>query len=220
MKHRIPIPTIKRFPSYIRLIKQYKENGLTSVSATTLANDLRLNPIQVRKDLAFSGIEGKPKVGFSIDELLVALIEALGWNNSSDAILIGAGNLGSALVGYKGFENYGLRIVAAFDKKEDIVGKTIGKLTVKPLTELEEYVLLNGISIAILTVPANQAQTCAQLLVKCGIQAIWSFAPKDLTLPENIAVQRTDLATQFAVLSAKLRSNILKDDVKADMDLW
>lgn len=220
MKHKIPIPTIKRFPSYIRLIKQYKENGLTSVSATTLANDLRLNPIQVRKDLAFSGIEGKPKVGFSIDELLVALIEALGWNNSSDAILIGTGNLGSALVGYKGFENYGLRIVAAFDKKEDLIGKTIGKLTIKPLTELEEYVLLNGISIAILTVPANQAQTCAQLLVKCGIQAIWSFAPKDLSLPENIAVQRTDLATQFAVLSAKLRSNILKDDGKADMDLW
>jgi redox-sensing transcriptional repressor len=220
MKHKIPIPTIKRFPSYIRLIKQYKENGLKSVSATTLANDLRLNPIQVRKDLAFSGIEGKPKVGFSIDELQFALIESLGWNNSTDAILIGAGNLGSALVGYKGFENYGLKIVAAFDKKEEVIGKAIGELSVKPLTALEEYILLNGISIAILTVPASQAQTCAELLVKCGIQAIWSFVPKDLCLPENIAVQRTDLATQFAVLSAKLRSNIIKDKNNPNLALW
>ncbi len=220
MKHKIPIPTIKRFPSYIRLIKQYKENGLQSVSATILANDLRLNPIQVRKDLAFSGIEGKPKVGFDIDQLQKALIESLGWNNATDAILIGAGNLGSALLGYKGFGNYGLKIVAAFDKKEDTIGKTIGGLCVKPLTELEEYVLLNGVSIAILTVPANQAQACAQLLVKCGIQAIWNFAPKDLTLPENIAVQRTDLATQFAVLSAKLKSNLMKDNDKSGLDLW
>ncbi|MGD1822931.1 MAG: redox-sensing transcriptional repressor Rex [Pleomorphochaeta sp.] len=220
MKHKIPIPTIKRFPSYIRLINQYKENGLKSVSATILANDLRLNPIQVRKDLAFSGIEGKPKVGFDIEQLSEALIEALGWNNSTDAILIGAGNLGSALIGYKGFENYGLRIVAAFDKKEDIVGTEIDDLKVKSLTELEEYVLINGISIAILTVPAPQAQACAELLVKCGIQAIWTFAPKDLSLPENIAVQRTDLATQFAVLSAKLRSNIMKEKSKSENTLW
>lgn len=220
MKHKIPIPTIKRFPSYVRLINQYKENGLKSVSATILANDLRLNPIQVRKDLAFSGIEGKPKVGFEINQLYNALIEALGWNNSTDAILVGTGNLGSALLGYKGFENYGLRVVAAFDKKEEVIGKKIGDISVKSLTELEEYVLLNGISIAILTVPAAQAQTCAQLLVRCGIQAIWNFAPKDLSLPENIAVQRTDLATQFAVLSAKLRSNIIKENTKPEMDIW
>lgn len=220
MKHKIPIPTIKRFPSYVRLINQYKENGLKSVSATILANDLRLNPIQVRKDLAFSGIEGKPKVGFEINQLQKALIESLGWNNSTDAILIGVGNLGSALLGYKGFENYGLRIVAAFDKKEEVVGKQIGEMVVKPLTELEEYVLINGISIAILTVPAPQAQVCAELLVKCGIQAIWNFAPKDLSLPENIAVQRTDLATQFAVLSAKLRSNIIKEKKSSEIDVW
>ena len=219
MKHKIPIPTIKRFPSYIRYIKQYKENGVKNVSATILANDLRLNPIQVRKDLAFSGIEGKPKVGFDIDQLLEALIDTLGWNNSTDAVLIGAGNLGSALMGYKGFENYGLRIVAAFDKKEDIVGKKIGNLEIQSLTKLEEYILLNGIGIAILTVPATQAQPTAELLVKCGIQAIWNFAPKDLSLPENIAVQRTDLATQFAVLSAKLRSNMIKE-TKADDSDW
>lgn len=209
MAYKIPIPTIKRFPSYVRLIKQYKQEGLLNISATLLANDLRLNPIQVRKDLAFSGIEGKPKVGFNVDELLKALVESLGWHNSKDAIVVGAGNLGSALIGYKGFETYGLKIVAAFDKKEDLIGRTIGDLIIKPLTELQEYILLNGINMAILTVPASQAQTCAEILVKCGIQAIWSFVPKDLILPENIAVQRTDLASQLAELSAKLKSKVL-----------
>ena len=109
----IPIPTIKRLPSYLRLLKAYREEGMEMISATLLADELGLKPIQVRKDISCTGIEGKPKVGFSVNGLIDAIIEALGWDNATDAILVGVGHLGSALARYEGFENYGLKIAAA-----------------------------------------------------------------------------------------------------------
>lgn len=220
MKHKIPIPTIKRFPSYLRWMKKYKEEGRDTISATTLAQDLRLNPIQVRKDLSFSGIEGKPKVGFKVDELIDALTNTLGWDNVTDAILVGAGNLGKALISYEGFNNYGFRIVAAFDKDPSKKELQVGNLNIKPLEKLEEYIINNRINIAILAVPVSQAQITSELLVKCGIKAIWSFVPIDLKLPERIAVQRTDLATHFAVLAAKLRTKIDNKEVLPKEGDW
>jgi len=103
--YAIPLPTIRRFPAYLRLLKDHANQGKMWISATTLADQLKLKPIQVRKDMACTGVEGKPKVGFQVCELIVAIEQYLGWDNTTDAILIGAGNLGAALIGYKGFEN-------------------------------------------------------------------------------------------------------------------
>lgn len=201
----ISIPTIKRFPSYLRLLRQYKEEGLQWVSATRLAEELGLTPIQVRKDMAGTGVEGRPKVGFEIDSLISAIVQNLGWDNATDAVLIGAGHLGVALSRYEGFASYGLRIVAVFDKDSEKFGRPIGKTIVYPMHELKDYVRDHAINIAVITVPSESAQDVADTLVEAGIKAIWNFAPKDLRLPANIVLQRTDLATSFAVLSAKCR---------------
>jgi redox-sensing transcriptional repressor len=186
---------------------------MVNISATFLATDLQLNPIQVRKDIALTGIEGKPKIGFSVNALIISLTNALGWNNTSDAILIGAGNLGKALLGYEGFSSYGLRIVGAFDKDPQKIGTEASGLVIRPLEELEAYVIDNRINIAIIAVPARQAQTVATLLVKCGVIALWNFAPVHLQLPDGIVVQRTDLASHFAALSEKMRRALDEKEV-------
>jgi len=201
----ISIPTIKRFPSYLRLLSQYKEDGQTLISATKLAADLELTAIQVRKDMAGTGVEGKPKVGFEIDALITAITKNLGWDDLTDAIIIGAGHLGVALSRYDGFATYGLRIVASFEKDQNKVGLPIGRTFVLPMTGLEEYIKKHSIHIAVITVPSESAQEVADRLVDAGIKAIWNFAPKDLKLPPHIVIERTDLATSFAVLSAKCR---------------
>lgn len=201
----ISIPTIKRLPSYLRLLRQYLEEGEQWVSATRLAEELGLTPIQVRKDMAGTGVEGKPKVGFEIESLIDAIVENLGWDNSTDAVLIGAGHLGVALARYEGFESYGLQIAAAFDQDPEKHGKKIGKTKIYPMEHLKRYIDTHDINIAVITVPADSAQDVADTLVEMGIKAIWNFAPKDLRLPSDIVLQRTDLATSFAVLSAKYR---------------
>ena len=212
----IPIPTVKRLPSYLRILNQKKELGEDHISATLLAEELGLKPIQVRKDISLTGIEGKPKVGFEIDKLIKCIIHVLGWDNTTDALIVGAGHLGSALARYDGFSAYGLRIVAIFDKDQEKIGKKIGDLLVRPMEDLNSYIAENRISIAVITVPALQAQAVSDLLVKCGIRGIWNFAPKDLKVPGNVVLQRTDLATSFAVLSVKLGRKIQDEDELLD----
>lgn len=204
----IPLPTIRRFPAYLRLLKDYMADGEKLVSATRLAVDLRLKPIQVRKDMACTGIEGKPKIGFEIDDLIRAIEHHLGWDNTADAVLIGVGNLGKALVGYQGFENYNLRIISIHDTDQKKIGTRVHGITIQPMDVLEKTIARFGINIAILTVPAENVQKIAERIVDAGILGIWNFAPKKLKLPDNIIVQRTDLATNFAELSSKLKKSL------------
>ena len=202
---KIPLPSVRRFPSYLRLLKQRKENGEKHISATQLADELGLTPIQVRKDLSSTGIEGRPKIGFLIEELIVSITHALGWDNLTEALIIGAGNLGMALASYNGFSAYGLRIAAIFDKDPEKIGKKAGDLTILPVDTINQYIKNNRVTIAVIAVPANQAQATCDMLIKCGIRGIWNFAPKNLKVPEDVVMQRTDLAASFAVLSVMLR---------------
>jgi redox-sensing transcriptional repressor len=155
--------------------------------------------------MAGTGVEGKPKVGFEIDALIAAIVQNLGWDTATEAILIGAGHLGVALSRYEGFASYGLSIVAVFDSDPEKFGRPIGKTVVYPMNELKDFVASRGIAIAVITVPSEAAQEVADTLVDAGIKAIWNFAPKDLHLPPHVVLQRTDLATSFAVLSAKCK---------------
>ncbi|AEC01451.1 redox-sensing transcriptional repressor Rex [Parasphaerochaeta coccoides] len=204
----IPVPTIKRLPSYLRVVKQYKSEGVKWVSATMIAEELRLTPIQVRKDISCTGIEGRPKVGFQIDDLIDAIIYNLGWDNTTDAIIVGAGHLGQALAGYEGFDSYGLRIIGAFDHNKKKVGGHIGKVEIYHVDTMESFVLNNRIRLGVIAVPAKAAQDIATRMADCGILGIWNFAPRDLKVPDGVILQRTDLATSFAVISAKLRREI------------
>ncbi|MBO8436199.1 MAG: redox-sensing transcriptional repressor Rex [Spirochaetes bacterium] len=214
---RISLPSIRRFPSYLRILMQVREQGEKSISATQLASELGLTSIQVRKDLASTGIEGKPKIGFSVEELIVAITHSLGWDNATEALIVGAGNLGSAIAAYNGFSAYGLKIVAIFDKDPKKIGTKVGHLTVLPVDTINQYIKSNRVTIAVVAVPANQAQATVDMLVKCGIRGIWNFASKNLKVPEDVVMQRTDLAASFAVLSVMLRRKY-REETESDDD--
>lgn len=199
------MPAIRRYPSYLRRLKAYEKGGTQWISATTLANDLSLSSILVRKDLALTGLEGRPKYGFAIKPLIDAIEECLGWNNTTDAVLVGAGNLGAALLGYSGFAQYGLTIVAVFDSDEGKIGTKVQDIPVLPMDKLDDYLSRTRIPMAVLTVPAESAQRTAEKLEQAGIQGIWNFAPVKLKLSEHVVIQRVDLASSFAELSSRLK---------------
>ncbi len=204
----LPIPTVKRFPSYLRILHTCQERGDVYISATVLAEELGLKPIQVRKDISYTGLEGKPKVGFEIKELIKVLNHVLGWDNTSEAVIIGAGHLGSALARYNGFKAYGLRMAGIFDNDSEKIGKNVGSLAIRPMSELAPFIHEHRIVIAVITVPASDAQEVADFIMAEGIKAIWNFAPIDLKVLPTVALQRTDLATALAVLSVKMQNKL------------
>ena len=175
------------------------------MSSTAIAEDLHLNAVQVRKDLAvISSVAGKPKLGFELSELIADIDRFLGYDNVTEAVLVGAGGLGSALVGYEGFKNYGLNIVAAFDTDPSLIGTSVGGVKVFDAKELSKLVRRLNVLIGIVAVPRGAAQQVADELVEGGVRAIWNFAPVHLTLPENIAVKNEDMAASLAILSKRL----------------
>lgn len=171
-----------------------------------IAQELNLEPIQVRKDLAITGIIGKPKKGYPVDALIAAVERYLGWDEMHDAIVVGAGNLGSALLGYPEFRIHGLHIVAAFDTDPEKIGRRIHGVTVLNLTDLESTMRNSKVDYAILTVPSPQAQETADTLVKSGIRAIWNFTNAKLKIPDEVVVHREDLSSGYALLSVMLQT--------------
>ena len=197
--------TIGRLPAYHRYLTEKLAQGEKTVSSTAIAEDLHLNAVQVRKDLAvISSVAGKPKLGFELSELIADIDRFLGYDNVTEAVLVGAGGLGSALVGYEGFKNYGLNIVAAFDTDPSLIGTSVGGVKVFDAKELSKLVRRLNVLIGIVAVPRGAAQQVADELVEGGVRAIWNFAPVHLTLPENIAVKNEDMAASLAILSKRL----------------
>ena len=199
-------PSVRRLPSYLNIIKELQHRGDEYVSGTVIAQELNLDPIQVRKDLALTGVIGKPKKGFRIPALITAIERYLGWDSPRNVVLVGAGNLGSALMGYAAFSRHGLTIQAAFDINPRITGTDIHGIRVHPATGMEAQIRDLGIKIAILTVSPDAAQTAADALVRAGIEGIWNFTTVRLTVPEDVAVQQEDLSSGLAMLSVMLRS--------------
>jgi len=201
-----PIPSIQRLPIYLRFLKEQRLQGETGVSCTQIADELGQLSVQVRKDLAITGISGRPKVGYQIDDLINAIEIFLGWNKTTHAFLVGAGSLGSAILGYKGFTSFGLQIVAAFDNDSGKLGKTIHGCQVHHIDEMIGMKLDKKIDIGILTVPANAAQSVAKLLVDVGVRGIWNYTPIRLDLPDHVACEQVKLSASFAVLSRTMIS--------------
>lgn len=198
------VPTLKRLPLYLRLLRTMKEEGEEYASGTVVAKELGLDPIVVRKDLAITGAVGRPRLGFPMDEIIQAIEEFLGWSNTSDAILVGVGNLGAALLGYKGIEQHGMRIVAAFDSDPEIIGTTVNGKQVLDVKKMPELVKRMHIQIGVMTVTASVAQGVADMMIEGGIRAIWNFTPTSLDVPDHVIVQREELASSLAVLSHRL----------------
>ena len=197
--------TIGRMPSYLRFLKERELAGERTISSTAIAEGLSLNAVQVRKDLAvISSVAGKPKLGFEIADLIAGINRFLGYDNVTDAVLVGAGGLGRALVGYGGFKNYGLNIVAAFDTSPKLIGKSFGGVQVFDAAETSRLVRRLNVLIGIIAVPKEAAQQVADELVEGGVRAIWNFAPANLVLPQGIAVKNEDMAASLAILSKRL----------------
>ena len=198
---------LKRLPGYLTYLKSLPEDSAPYISATSLANALGMGEVQVRKDLAMVSDGGRPKIGYHRKSLIQDIRQFLGYDNTTDAILVGAGKLGQALLGYNGFEAYGLNILAAFDAKP-VADKTEDGKPILPMEELASFCRDNKILMGIITVPAAYAQQVCDQLIACGIQAIWTFAPVHLDVPDNILVQSENMANSLALLSMHLKAQI------------
>jgi redox-sensing transcriptional repressor len=200
----VPLPTVRRLPTYLRLLYGLKARGREVVSCTYIAEDLGLVSVQVRKDLAMTGIVGRPKVGYYVAELIEAIERFLGWKNACDAFVIGAGGLGSALLGYDGFKEYHLNVLAGFDVNPAKIGTPIHGKEIFAMEKLSDLVGRMHVMIGILTVPAAAAQEAADALVRAGMRAIWNYTPVTLQVPDTVIVEDVKLAASLAVLSSRL----------------
>jgi redox-sensing transcriptional repressor len=199
-------PSIRRLPSYLHTIRQLQHEGSEYISGTLIAQELNLEPIQVRKDLAITGIIGKPKRGYPVDDLINAIERFLGWDDLRDTVLVGVGNLGSALIGYPEFQFHGLNIVAAFDTDPQKIGTTVHGVKVLSADTLAIQVRSFKVKMAILTVPSPAAQEMADVLIGAGILGIWNFTNVKLKVPASVIVQKEDLTSGYAMLCVKMHA--------------
>lgn len=199
---------LKRLPMYMSYLKRI-ENETEYISSSAVAKALDLNDVQVRKDLAaVCKSAGIPKRGFVIADLISGISDFLGYENSTDAILVGAGNLGMALMSYRGFERNGIKIVAAFDTRKEV----IDNVRIFDMSKLSEVCYRLQVKIGIITVPEAEAQKVCDELVKSGIMAIWNFSPTHLKAPDEILVQNENMASSLAVLSNHLREKMRNNE--------
>ena len=211
-----PVPTLRRLASYYHCLKQFEGTGRDTVSCTHIAESLMLDATQVRKDIEMTGLVGKPKVGYPVRGLIEAIETFLGWDRLSDAFLVGAGNLGAALLGYTRFSHYGLNIVAAFDIAPGKIGTRLYGREVLPLDKLTNLASRMHVAVGIITTPAEVAQTVANLMVAGGVRAIWNFAPVMLDVPADVIIENVSLASSLAVLSSRLARRREADARKAN----
>ena len=204
-KKEISVQTIRRLPQYLRIFYNLHTYGRELDSSTTLAEETQLLPIVIKKDLQAVGAPSKLRAGFKVAGTIEVIEKFLGWNNLNKAFLVGAGHLGSALLGFAGFKNHGLEIVAAFDTHPEIVGNSLHGVRVYHTAQLASIIERENLKIAILTVPAEAAQGITDTLVSAGIKAIWNFAPVNLTVPEGVIVQKEDISSGLAELCAQLK---------------
>ena len=212
MEKEISRATLKRLPTYLSYLKALPSEASANISATAFAAGLHMGEVQVRKDLALVSDGGRPKIGYNREHLIADIENFLGYGNSNDAVLIGAGKLGRALLGYGGFAEYGLNIVAAFDANDTLIGTTNGGKPIMHLSRLGEVCQRYKIKIGIITVPAEYAQGVCDLLIENGILAIWNFAPKHLNVPDGILVQNENMAASLALLCKHLNERMQGQD--------
>ena len=209
-KKQVSKSVLKRLPVYLTYLKNMPENAPAHISATALANALGMGEVQVRKDLAMVSDGGRPKIGYLRESLVDDIEQFLGYDNTTDAVLIGAGKLGRALMGYRGFDEYGLNILAAFDANPKSDRTDEGK-PIYPIEKFAHFCRVHKVLMGIITVPAEYAQDAADLLISGGIKAIWNFAPIHLDVPAGILVQTENMATSLAVLSVHLQAQIKEE---------
>ena len=200
----IPRQTLMRLPVYLSYLKGLGAQAPANISSAAIAAALNLGPVQVRKDLACLPCTGRPKTGYVTTELIRALEHFLGYDDTANAIVVGAGKLGRSLMSYSGFAHYGLNILAAFDTDPILVGTQCDGKPILAVDKLADLCSRLGVHIGIITVPAAAAQSVCDLMVRGGILAIWNFAPVRLSAPGDVLIHNENMASSLAVLSRHL----------------
>ncbi len=199
----IPNAVLNRLPAYLHYVKATYPQSKPTVSSAIIARALGLGEVQVRKDLAFISGAGKPKVGYDKQELITHLEDALGVRSGVNAVVVGAGRLGNALIAHDGFAEYGVRVCAAFDSNPALCDGN----KILHVSCFQEFCVKHNVKVGVITVPEDQAQAVCDVMVSCGIQAIWNFSSDALKTPANIIVKNENLASSVAVLAAELKAN-------------
>ena len=196
---------LKRLPVYMAYLKTLDDSETEYISSAAVAEALDMNDVQVRKDLAaVCKSSGVPKKGFIVHDLIDGISDFLGYGSGKEAILVGAGKLGMALMSYRGFDSYGINIVAAFDTREELIDNK----KVFDIALLPKMCKKLNVKIGIITVPEDSAQQVCDMLVESGILGIWNFAPTHIKAPDEILVQNENMASSLALLSNHLQERL------------
>lgn len=198
---------IGRLPRYFRYLGELKDEGVTRISSKELSCLMHVTASQIRQDLNQFGGFGQQGYGYNVESLYREIGKILGLDSTHRLILVGAGNLGQALVNYMNFERRGFLFCGIFDKNPALYGKKIREIKVQPMENLEQFVRENNIDIAVLTIPKASAVRVAGILSECGIRGIWNFAHCDLNVPPHIQVENVHLSESLMKLSFRLKND-------------
>ncbi len=198
---RIPEATVARLPLYLQVLVEASEAGTATLASEELAKGSGLNSAKVRKDLSFLGTYGTRGVGYDVAELTTEISQVLGLVDDRPVVIVGVGNLGSALASYDGFDRRGFRVVALLDAEPTRIGTTVGRHEVEPVANLGTIVRERGVTFAVISVPAASAQAVADEAIEAGVTALLNFAPTHLTVPDHVTCRTVDLSTELQILS-------------------
>lgn len=207
MKKKVSLAVIKRLPRYYRFLGDLLNNGITRISSKDLSNKMNVTASQIRQDLNNFGCFGQQGYGYNVELLYKEIQNILGLNKTYNLIIIGAGNLGQALINYSNFEKRGFKFVGIFDINPKIIGTTIRGINVMDISKLPSFLNQNTVDIAVLTVPKNNALDITKILTENSIKGIWNFSNMELKVPENVIVENAHLTDSLMTLTYKFNEN-------------
>jgi len=196
----LPEPTLRRLPWYLSYVRMLDNAGIEFVSSTQISQQLNVASSQIAKDLSFLNIRGKTRIGYEVHSLMRELEDFLGFTRQHDAVVIGTGSLGAALMQDRGLSQYGLNIVAGFDIRSEIIGRQEGGIPVHDIAHLSDWQQTHNASIAIITVPVDHAQEVADLAIASGITALWNFTPYRIKAPDHVVIANTSIYAHLAII--------------------
>ncbi|MCW2838904.1 MAG: redox-sensing transcriptional repressor Rex [Aeromicrobium sp.] len=212
----IPDATVARLPVYLRALNALAEQGVMSCASNELAEQAGVNPAKLRKDLSYLGSYGTRGVGYDVEYLRYQIAREMGQTQDWDVVIVGVGNLGSALSAYQGFSTRGIRVAALVDADPQRVGTVVSGITVSPLDELDEIVADRDISIGVIATPGTAAQEVAERLVAAGITSILNFAPALVQVPDGVDVRKVDLSIELQILAYHEQRKASADKTSTD----
>lgn len=202
----LPVPTLYRLPSYLAYVNILRAKGVEYVSSTQISKAINIDASQIAKDLSFLNIKGKTRIGYEVELLAKELADFLGFKRCHNAIMMGVGSLGAALIQDSGLSQYGLNIVAGFDVNKLIVDTSICGVKIFHVDDLAEQRIALDAEIGILAVPVANAQEAADMLVGAGFKAIWNFTPWNITAPDHVVIQNTSIYAHLAVMYNRIEA--------------